>query len=98
MESTPGPRMGFYVAIWIGLLAIVGVEVGLTYAGLGSGVLLAALLALALLESGLGVMFLMHLKYERRTLFWSLIPGLIFVLIMMNHLWRDAARMLSLGH
>jgi cytochrome c oxidase subunit IV len=90
--------MGFYVAIWIGLLAIVGVEVALTYAGLGAGVLLAALLALALLESGLGVMFLMHLKYERRVLFWSLIPALIFVLIMMNHLWRDAARMLSLQH
>ena len=58
--------------------------------------LLAALLTLALLEAGLGVMFFMHLKYERRILFWSLIPGIIGVLLMMNHLWRDAERMISL--
>lgn len=90
----PGPRL--YLTVWIGLLAIVGVEVALTYAGLARGELLAALLALALLEAGLGVMYFMHLRYERRLLFWSLIPTLIFVLVMMNHLWRDAARMISL--
>ena len=63
---------------------------------LPAGTLLAALLALALLEAGLGVMYFMHLKYERRILFWSLIPGLIFVLLLLNHLWRDAARLISL--
>jgi len=96
MESTTGPGTRLYVGIWIGLLAIVGVEVALTYAGLAPGVLLTALLALAVVEAGIGVMFFMHLKYERRPLFWSLIPGLIFVLLLMNHLWRDAARMVSL--
>ncbi len=68
----------------------------LTYAGLPAGTLLAALLALASVEAGLGVMYFMHLRYERRILFWSLIPGIIFVLLMLNHLWRDAARMISL--
>jgi len=96
MESTTEPGMRLYVAIWIGLLLIVGVEVALTYAGLAAGVLLSALLALAVVEAGIGVMFFMHLKYERRLLFWSLIPGLIFVLLLMNHLWRDAARMVLL--
>jgi hypothetical protein len=42
------------------------------------------------------VMYFMHLRYERRVLFWSLVPALIFVLLMLNHLWRDAARMISL--
>ncbi len=96
MESTHGPGTKLYVAVWLGLLAIVGVEVALTYAGLAPGLLLAALLALAVVEAGLGVMFFMHLKYERRILFWSLIPALIFVLVMMNHLWRDASRMIRL--
>ncbi len=41
-------------------------------------------------------MYFMHLRYERPSLFWSLIPGLIFVLLMMNHLWRDAHRLISL--
>lgn len=96
IESAHGPGMKLYVMVWIGLLLIVGVEVALTYAGLPAGTLLAALLALASVEAGLGVMYFMHLRYERRILFWSLIPGIIFVLLMLNHLWRDAARMISL--
>ncbi len=85
--------MRLYVAIWLGLLLIVGAEVALTYAGLPAGTLLAALLALALVEAGLGVLYFMHLRYERRILFWSLIPALIFVFIMMNQFWSDAHRL-----
>ena len=96
MESAHEPGMRLYVTVWLGLLLIVGVEVALTYAGLPAGTLLAALLALAVARGGLGVMYFMHLRYERRILFWSLIPALIFVLLMLNHLWRDAARMISL--
>jgi cytochrome c oxidase subunit IV len=96
MESTPGPGMRLYVAVWLGLLLIVGAEVALTYARLPTGTLLAALLALALVEAGLGLMYFMHLRYERRALFWSLIPALIFVFIMMNQFWSDAHRLRSL--
>ena len=96
MESTPGPGMRLYVVVWIGLLLIVAIEVALTYAHLPAGTLLAGLLALAIVEAALGVMFFMHLRYERRTLFWSLIPGLILVLLMMNQFWPDAYRLASL--
>ena len=96
LDAGHGPGTRLYVIVWIGLLAIVGVEVALTYAGLGRGELLAALLALAALEASLGLMYFMHLKYERRILFWSLIPALVFALMLLNHLWRDAARMISL--
>ena len=88
--------MRLYVAVWLGLLLIVAAEVALTYAGLPTGTLLAALLVLALVEAGLGLMYFMHLKYERRTLFWSLIPALIFVFLMMNQFWSDAYRLRSL--
>jgi len=90
------PGMRLYIAIWVGLLAIVGVEVALTFAQLPTNTLLAALLSLAVLEAGIGVMYFMHLKYERRVLFWSLIPTLVFVLVMMNHLWPDAHRLLRM--
>jgi F0F1-type ATP synthase membrane subunit b/b' len=39
----------------------------------------------------------MHLKYENSRLFWSLIPILIFVMFMMNHVWPDAFRMARLS-
>jgi cytochrome c oxidase subunit IV len=95
-KAAPGPGMRLYLAVWLGLLLIVAAEVALTYAGLPTGTLLAALLVLAVLEAGLGLMYFMHLRYERRALFWSLIPGLIFVFIMMNQFWSDAHRLRSL--
>jgi caa(3)-type oxidase subunit IV len=95
-ESTPQPGMRFYVMVWLGLVVIVAVEVALTMAHLPTNTLLAALLSLAVLEAGLGVMYFMHLKYERPILFWSLIPTLVFVLVMMNHLWPDAHRLLRM--
>jgi hypothetical protein len=38
----------------------------------------------------------MHLKYERPSLFWSLIPTVLFVLLMMNQIWPDAYRLAKL--
>jgi caa(3)-type oxidase subunit IV len=87
--------MKLYLSVYAGLLLIVAVEVVLTYLRLPAGTLLFALLALAVIEAGLGLMYFMHLKYERR-LFWSLIPALIFVFIMMNQFWSDAHRLRAL--
>jgi cytochrome c oxidase subunit 4 len=96
MQANYGPGMKVYVAVWLGLLLILAVEVGLTYARLPIATQLGALVALAVLEAGLAVMFFMHLKYERRSLFWSLIPSIVFVLVMLNYLWPDALRLLRL--
>ncbi|OLD58395.1 MAG: hypothetical protein AUF60_09995 [Gemmatimonadetes bacterium 13_1_20CM_69_28] len=97
MTATPagrGPTMQTYVLVWVGFILIVGVEVSLTYERLSSGTLLASLLVLALIEAALAVMYFMHLKYERPALFWSLIPYLIFALVMMDHFWPDALRLM----
>ena len=90
------PSMQLYVMIWIALLVIVGAEVGLTYMHLSAGTQLAALLALAFIEAGLGVMYFMHLKYERTILFLSIVPTLLFVLLFMDHIWPDAFRLLRM--
>jgi len=86
--------MKLYVVVWMGLILIVGVEVLLTYRHLPAGTLLASLLVLAFIEATLGVMYFMHLKYEHPNLFWSLIPYLLFALVLMDHLWPDAFRLL----
>ncbi len=95
-ESSSSPGMRFYAVLWAGLLGIVIVEVLLTYAGMRPLALLISLLALALIEAGVALMYFMHLKYERRILFWSLIPALVFVLVMFDHLWPDAFRVTSM--
>ncbi len=95
-ESGRSPGMKFYVILWLGLLCIVAVEVMLTYAGLSERSLVIALLALAVIEAAVALMYFMQLKYERPILFWSLIPTLVFVLVLFNHLWPDAFRLTSM--
>jgi cytochrome c oxidase subunit IV len=91
------PKTGFYVGIWIGLLCIAGMEVFLTYRGFSTHALLALLLILAFVESGIGVLYFMHLKFERRVMMWSILVSIVFVLLMMNQIWPDAYRMVKVG-
>ena len=93
-SSTPGMKRA--VLIWAGLLLLVAAEVGVTYARLGTAAQLVLLLLLAFLEAGIALMYFMHLRYERRILFWSLIPPLLFALVMLDQIWPDAHRLLRL--
>jgi heme/copper-type cytochrome/quinol oxidase subunit 4 len=97
MDATHSPGMKFYVGVWIGLLCIAGIEVFLTYRGFSTHMLLAALLILAFIEAGIGLLYFMHLKYDRPILLWSFVLFVTFVLLMMNQFWPDAYRMVSLG-
>ena len=83
-----------YVVVWLGLLAIVALEVMLTLAHLRTGLLLAGLLLLAIIEAGLGLMYFMHLRYERRSFVWSLILAVVITVVLMDHFWLDAFRLL----
>jgi heme/copper-type cytochrome/quinol oxidase subunit 4 len=85
-----------YVAVWIALICIAGIEVFLTYRGFSTHQLLAALFVLATIEAGIGLAYFMHLKYESSYLVWTLVPFVIFVLLMMNQIWPDAYRLASL--
>ena len=95
-DAETGPGFRRYVLVWAGLMCIVVVEVVLTYAGLTAPALLLALLSLAFIEAALALLYFMHLRYERPILFWSLIPALVFVLVLFNHLWPDAFRLTSM--
>jgi cytochrome c oxidase subunit 4 len=94
MESNS--RMKSYIGIWVGLICIAGIEVFLTYRNFSVHQLLAILLILAFIESGIALMYFMHLKYEKPSLFWSLVPAVLFVLLMMNQIWPDAYRLARL--
>jgi heme/copper-type cytochrome/quinol oxidase subunit 4 len=95
-ETNHEPGMKEYIAIWVGLLCIVGIEVFLTSMNLSTHGLLVSLLVLAFIEAGIALLYFMHLKYEKPNLFWSLVPAVIFVLFMLNHIWADAYRMANL--
>ena len=96
MASDQGPGMTTYVGIWVGFLAIVGIEVAITYQHPETKHLLATLLVLAFIEAAIGLLYFMHMKYERKILFWTFVPITVFVLFMMDHVWPDAFRLFYL--
>ncbi len=96
MSSNRELTMSSYVGIGVGLMLIVGVEVILTYQHMPPRTLLFALLCLACLEAYVGVMYLMHVKYERPILFWTVFPATLFVLGFLCYLFPDAFRMLNM--
>jgi heme/copper-type cytochrome/quinol oxidase subunit 4 len=90
------PTLKLYVGIWLGLMAIVAIETVLAFSGLSTSALIASLLLLAIVEAGVALRYFMHLKYEPPALFWTLIPAIVFALLMMNQVWPDARRLVSL--
>jgi caa(3)-type oxidase subunit IV len=98
MSSTKksGNVIAKYLPVYFVLLAIAGLEVILAYQHFSPGALLAILLALAVCGGSLAVMYFMHMNEERRSLFLTLIPAVIFVLVMMNMLWSDSFRLLHM--
>lgn len=83
-----------YVVVWLGLLGIVAVEVLVTLVRPPTGVLLAALLVLAFMEATIALLYFMHLRYERRVFGWSLVLAVVITVVLMDHFWFDAFRLL----
>ncbi|HEY3220818.1 MAG TPA: cytochrome C oxidase subunit IV family protein [Gemmatimonadales bacterium] len=83
-----------YVVVWVVLLGIVALEVILTLLRLPTGVLLAELLLLAVIEAALALLYFMHLRYERRSFAWSVILAVVITIVLMDHFWFDAFRLL----
>lgn|SRR5215831_4552766 len=83
------------VIVYVCILVLSGVQIVLAYHTRGSQ-LLVRMLAVAVIQAGLGVMYFMHLLDERRSLRLALIPAAVFVLLMMNMIWSDSFRLLHM--
>jgi cytochrome c oxidase subunit 4 len=82
-ESHSGASVGTNLAIWIGLVAITGLEVFLAYEELDPKVMLTILLGLSLVKAAMIMSYFMHLKFEKFSLVLLLVPAMIFCICMM---------------
>ena len=57
---------------------------------------LFAMLSVAVVQAILAVFYFMHLGSEKPTLRLALIPGTLFVLVMMNMIWADSYRLMTM--
>jgi heme/copper-type cytochrome/quinol oxidase subunit 4 len=91
-----GNTIAKYLPVYFTLLIISVLEVLFAYQHFSTGALLAILLALAFCGGTLALRYFMHLAQETRGLFLTLIPAVIFVLLMLNMIWSDSFRLLRM--
>jgi caa(3)-type oxidase subunit IV len=82
-EAHAGASVGTNIGIWVGLVAITGLEVFLAYEHLNPTLMLTVLVILSVVKAAMIMSFFMHLKYEKFGLVLLLIPATIFCLCMM---------------
>ncbi|MDA2934509.1 cytochrome C oxidase subunit IV family protein [Acidobacteria bacterium AH-259-D05] len=85
-----------YLVVWGGLLGLTILEVILAYQFLPVGVMLALLLSLSILKTGLIVAYFMHLRFEKLSLTLTLIPALVVCITLLFIFFPDSLRLLEL--
>ena len=88
-QASSGMSSTLFVYGAILVIAVVQVVVAITL-----GPSLWRMLLLAAIQAYLAVMFFMHLRNEKPSLRLALIPGTLFVLVMMNMIWADSFRLM----
>ena len=91
MNQARTSGMGSTYFVFAAILVIAIVQV-VTAMALGPS--LWRMLVLAAIQGYLAVMFFMHLRDEKPSLRLALIPGTLFVLVMMNMIWADSFRLM----
>jgi len=79
--------------VWFGLLGLTVLEVILAYRQLPLETMLTVLMFLSVIKAALIIAYFMHLRYEQPSLFVTLIPALVFILIMMTAIFADSSRL-----
>jgi caa(3)-type oxidase subunit IV len=90
--SQKNEGLGTYFVVYFCILAIAGLQVVIAYQNIEGRQMILRMLSLAIIQAGLAIMFFMHMKTEKRSLMFTLIPVTVFVLLMMNMIWSDSNR------
>lgn len=98
MDTSQGPSGGLttYLVTYICLLGISALQILIAYSHVDGSQMFLRMLLLAIVQAALAVTFFMHMKSERRNLALFLLPATVFVLAMMNMIWADSFRLLSM--
>ena len=91
-EQAAGERR-LYVLVWVGLLMITGVEVYLAYIHLPVNIMLVILMGLSVIKAALIIAYFMHLRFERLSLFLTLVPIWVMVTCLLFVFFADSIRL-----
>src|SRR5882762_2491535 len=86
--------IGKDLIVYVCLLALAGLQFVIAYQNLDVSQKFVRMLAVAIVEAGLAVMFFMHLWTEKRGFMLFVIIFTVSVLLGMQYGWTDSFRML----
>lgn len=96
VHAAAGSRL--YLWVWGWLLALTGVEVYLAYIYLPVNLMLTILMGLSVIKAALIVAYFMHLRFERLSLFLTLVPALVLcICLILIFFFPDSLRLHELG-
>jgi cytochrome c oxidase subunit 4 len=82
-----------YLVVWVALLVMTAIEVFLAYEHLPVNLMLILLMGLSLIKAGLIIAYFMHLRFERVSLFWTLVPMWLLVMTLLFMFFPDSFRL-----
>ena len=80
------------LAVWLALLALTAIEVWLAYVKTPQVMMLTILVSLSVAKAAMIIAYFMHLKYERATIYRTLIPVTVAFILMLFAFLPDAVR------
>jgi caa(3)-type oxidase subunit IV len=92
-EASKSGGMGKDLVVYACLLALAGFQFLIAFQNIDTGQMLVRMLAVAIVEAGLALMFFMHLGSEKRGFALFVVVFTVFVLLTMQYGWTDSTRM-----
>ncbi len=92
-ETSKSGGIGKDLVVYACLLALAGFQFAIAYQHLDASQMLVRMLAVAIVEAGLAVLFFMHLWTEKRGFAVFVLVFTVFVLLTMQYGWTDSTRM-----
>lgn len=95
-HAPTGSRL--YAWVWLGLIILTGVEVFLAYEQLPPTLMLVLLMGLSVMKAALIMAYFMHLRFERFSLFLTLVPALVLAIcLILIFFFPDSVRLREMG-
>jgi cytochrome c oxidase subunit IV len=93
-EEHKSDGIGKDLVVYVCLLALAGLQFLIAYQDIDISQKFVRMLAVAVVEAGLAVMFFMHLWTEKRGFMLFIVIFAVSVLLGMQYGWTDSSRML----
>jgi caa(3)-type oxidase subunit IV len=93
-ETHTSSGMGKDLIVYVCLLALAGLQFIIAYQDISTSQMFVRMLAVAIIEAGLALLFFMHLS-ENRGLKWFVLIFTVAVILGMQYGWTDSFRLID---